>query len=207
MFLHSPPLNAELYVYYWCNACRQPTSVSVRLFKRNYDMLKEAEHIINWQHYDAPQFCFIICLLLSNWLYRNILECTLSTCNNDYLLNELSHILCKFLVNLSFCAANDLSPFKRARREKNHLFWPENGNAVQERLFAVKKIKTLIEIEFVCLSAKIVHRCRIDFKLKLYVEVQIISFETLFFNLKMSIKLQFHFFKEKCVCIKQRTIM
>ena len=37
-------------------------------------------------------------------IFRN----ALSTCNNDYLLNELSHILCKFLVNLSFCAANDL---------------------------------------------------------------------------------------------------
>ena len=135
--------------------------MSVRLFKRNYDMLKEAEHIINWQHYDAPQYCFIICLLLSNWLYRNILECTLSTCNNDYLVNELSHILCKFLVNLSFCAANDLSPFKRARREKNHLFWPENGNAVQERLFAVKKIKTLIGSQFVYL-------------LKLFIDVALI---------------------------------
>ena len=63
-------------------------------------------------------------------------------------INELSHILCKFLVNLSFCAANDLL---LAWREENHLFWPENGNAVQERLFAVKKIKTLIGIEFVCL--------------------------------------------------------
>ena len=65
-------------------------------------------------------------------------------------INELSHILCKFLVNLSFCAANDLLLSKRAGREKNHLFWPENGNAVQERLFAVKQIKTLIGIEFVC---------------------------------------------------------